>query len=119
MPNNAKLKRRAKGERPYFFDDPAVDKLLATAVKRYDARRPEVADEAERGALVVLEAHLHVRVDDRHRLVRQVGEALFGPVLGGQVAATAQERGTDEEQSRDPDPAKRSGHGSEHSYGSR
>ena len=29
MPNNAKLKRRAKGERPYFFDDPAVDKLLA------------------------------------------------------------------------------------------
>ena len=29
MPNDAKLKRRAKGERPYFFDDPAVDKLLA------------------------------------------------------------------------------------------
>ncbi len=24
-----KVKRRAKGARPYFFDDPAVDKLLA------------------------------------------------------------------------------------------
>lgn len=29
MAENPKLKRKAKGERPYFFDDPAVDKLLA------------------------------------------------------------------------------------------
>ena len=29
MSTQAKLKRKAKGERPYFFDDPAVDKLLA------------------------------------------------------------------------------------------
>ena len=29
MAENPKLKRKAKGERPYFFDDPAIDKLLA------------------------------------------------------------------------------------------
>ena len=29
MSEEIKLKRGAKGERPYFFDDPAVDKLLA------------------------------------------------------------------------------------------
>ena len=29
MSGQAQLKRKAKGERPYFFDDPSVDKLLA------------------------------------------------------------------------------------------
>ena len=29
MSSEIKLKRKAKGERPHFFDDPAVDKLLA------------------------------------------------------------------------------------------
>ena len=29
MVENPKLKRKAKGARPYFFDDPAIDKLLA------------------------------------------------------------------------------------------
>jgi hypothetical protein len=29
MSEQIKLKRKAKGERPYFFDDPAVDKLLS------------------------------------------------------------------------------------------
>lgn len=29
MSEQPKLKRKAKGERPYFFDDPSVDKLLA------------------------------------------------------------------------------------------
>lgn len=29
MTDSIQLKRHAKGDRPYFFDDPAVDKLLA------------------------------------------------------------------------------------------
>ena len=29
MSEQPKLKRKAKGERPYFFEDPSVDKLLA------------------------------------------------------------------------------------------
>ena len=29
MSEQARLKRKAKGERPYFFEDPSVDKLLA------------------------------------------------------------------------------------------
>ena len=29
MSEQPRLKRKAKGERPYFFDDPAVDRLLA------------------------------------------------------------------------------------------
>ncbi len=29
MSAQARLKRKAKGERPYFFEDPSVDKLLA------------------------------------------------------------------------------------------
>ena len=29
MTEQPRLKRKAKGERPYFFDDPSVDKLLA------------------------------------------------------------------------------------------
>ena len=27
--NEIKLKQKAKGARPYFFDDPAIDRLIA------------------------------------------------------------------------------------------
>ncbi len=61
--NEIKLKQKAKGARPYFFDDPAIDRLIAIIT-----------------ALAGEVSVLHDQVDTITRLLNQKGVVTSGDV---------------------------------------